>query len=147
MTLPTDPDQLASACAGRMWAQDRYSQKLGMTIECVNEGKAIVCMTVSGDMVNGHHICHGGAVFALADSAFAFACNSQNQIAVAANCSVDFIRPAKEGDNLVATAVLVHQGKRNGIYDVTVVNQQKRVIAQFRGRSTRLEGSVISEKS
>lgn len=134
---------LAQRCAQFMWETDRASKALGMQIESVAEGRACLAMAVRVDMVNGHDICHGGMIFSLADSAFAFACNSQNQVAVAAGCSIDFIQPAHLGDRLVAVAEVVHQGGRNGLYDVTVSNQEQAVIAKFRGRSTRLNRPVI----
>jgi acyl-CoA thioesterase len=138
-----DADRLAQRCTEAMWARDNASQALGMKVEAVTEGKAEVSMRVREDMVNGHQTCHGGMVFCLADSAFAFTCNSQNQVAVAASCTIDFIAPARLGDLLTASAVKVHQGQRSGIYDVTVANHEGRVVAQFRGRSSRLGDSVI----
>lgn len=140
-------DALARRCTDAMWSTDHASQALGMAIESVGAGSATVTMTVRQDMVNGHDICHGGMIFSLADSAFAFACNTANRVAVAASCSIDFIRPASLGDRLVAVAGAVHQGKRNGLYDVTVSNQDQAVIARFRGRSTRLDRPVIDEET
>lgn len=139
----TDADQLARLCAEFMWSNDNASQHLGIVINSMYGGKAVVSMTVRDNMVNGHDTCHGGMIFSLADSAFAFACNSQNHAAVAANCSIDFIQPAYRGDHLTANAVMVHQGRRTGIYDIAVSNQDGRVIARMRGRSSRLKGPVI----
>lgn len=136
-------DQLAAAAAAAMWADDKASAGLGMRIEAVGEGWARLSMTVRDDMVNGLDICHGGFVFALADSAFAFACNSQNLAAVAAGVSIDFLRPAKRGDHLLAEARAVNQSKRSGLYDIVVSNQQGQVVGQVRGRSMRIGGPVI----
>ncbi len=149
MTISVDEDTvaniLARRCAEHMWANDRASEHLGMAIESVAEGRAVLTMSVRENMVNGHDICHGGLIFALADSAFAFACNSQNHTTVAAGATIDFLRPAQQGDWLTAIATVVHQGGRNGIYDVVVTNQKDQVIAQFRGRSSRIKGAVIAD--
>ncbi|MGI9296119.1 MAG: hydroxyphenylacetyl-CoA thioesterase PaaI [Pseudomonadales bacterium] len=142
----TTSDALARRCAGVMWEDDNASKWLGMKIESVSEGHAVLSMQVSAQMVNGHDICHGGFIFSLADSAFAFACNSQNHNAVAASCSIDYIRPALVNDVLTADAKVLHQGGRNGLYDVRVSNQQGDVIAQLRGRSARTKGQLISEE-
>jgi len=96
-------------------------------------------------MVNGHGMCHGGMIFSLADSAFAFACNSQNFVAVASGACIDFLEPASAGDVLTASASIVNQDKKTGLYDVAVSNQNNRVIAQFRGRSARIRGAVLPE--
>ncbi len=136
-------DELAAQCAEVMWSTDRASQELGMDIQSMGEGRSQITMTVRDSMVNGHDICHGGFIFTLADSAFAFACNSQNQIAVAAGCTIDFIRPASLGDVLTASAQAVHQGKRSGIYDIRVTNQQGKLMATMRGRSARTQGQLV----
>lgn len=140
-------DQLAQAAASAMWAEDKASAGLGMQIEAVGEGWSRLSMTVREDMVNGLDICHGGFVFALADSAFAYACNSHNLAAVAAGVSIDFLRPAKRGDRLVAQAQVVNQSKRSGLYDIVVRNQMDQVIGQVRGRSMRIGGPVIKEQT
>lgn len=142
-----DDDALARRCADAMWSTDNASKTLGMKIDSVAPGCAELSMTVREDMVNGHDMCHGGMIFSLADSAFAFACNTHNQVAVAASCSIDFIRPAHCGDTLLAKATVVHQGASNGLYDVTISNQNGAVVAEFRGRSARLERSLIEEDS
>lgn len=139
------PDELAAKCADVMWSTDRASQSLGMTIQAMGEGRSELSMTVLDSMVNGHNICHGGFIFTLADSAFAFACNSQNQIAVAAGCAIDFLRPASLGDVLTANAEVVHQGKRSGIYDITVTNQHGKLMATMRGRSARTQGQLLDK--
>src|SRR5579872_1505542 len=114
------PDELARACAEAMWREDDASKGLGMKILEVSAGQATLSMTVGPHMVNGQRICHGGYIFTLADSAFAFACNSRNDRAVAAQGNVTFIRPGKLGDRLVATAREISRSGRSGIYDVRV---------------------------
>lgn len=137
------PDDIARAAADAMWADDRATQGLGMTLVAVTAGQAEITMPVRADMVNGHDICHGGFIFTLADSAFAFACNSRNLVTVAAGAHIDFIRSAKLGDVLTARARVVHQGKRSGIYDAVVTDQDDRVIAQFRGNSATIGGPLV----
>lgn len=141
----TDPDALARKCADALWGQDRASQGLGMVLESVREGDARLSLEVAPHMVNGHGICHGGIIFSLADSAFAFACNSQNRVSLGSGCSIEFLRPAKLGDRLTAQARVVHQGKRSGICDVTVTEHAQRVVAHFRGRYKRLDAVVVTE--
>lgn len=136
-------DQLARRCAEQMWSDDKASKALGMVLESVEKGRATLSMIVREDMVNGHNICHGGLIFSLADSTFAFACNSQNQVAVASSCSIDYVFPAYKGDRLTARAAMLHQGKRAGIYDVEVRNQEGRLVAQLRGRSARTGGRIV----
>jgi acyl-CoA thioesterase len=138
-----DPNALAQQCAEHMWANDAMSQKMGMQIVAVSEGTATLSMRICKDMLNGHKTCHGGQLFSLADSAFAFACNSQNQAAVAANCMIDFIRPAFEDDVLTATASVVNQGKRSGLYSIKILNQNNDLIVIFRGNSARINRPVL----
>jgi len=138
-----DPDALAQQCADYMWANDAMSQKMGMQILAVSQGNATLSMLICKDMLNGHKTCHGGQLFSLADSAFAFACNSQNQAAVAANCMIDFIRPAYENDLLTATASVVNQGKRSGLYSIKILNQDNELIVIFRGNSARINRPVL----
>lgn len=135
---------LAERTANAMFERDRASQLLGMQIVAMRPGCSRVAMTVRVDMVNGLGICHGGLVFALADSAFAFACNSYNEATVAAAAQIDFLAPAREGDVLTASATEVWRSRRNGIYEVTVTNQDGGRVALFRGRSHRVEGEVTS---
>ena len=139
------PDELAKACADSMWANDKASKGLGMEIAHVESGLATLTMSVRGDMTNGQDICHGGFIFTLADSAFAFACNGYNQFTVAQRCSVDFIAPAFAGDKLSATAIERNRSGRSGIYDATVTNQHGDVIAEFRGNSRTVKGKHIEE--
>ena len=133
-------DDLARACAEAMWKEDDASKGLGMEIVEVGPGQATLAMTVKPDMVNGQRIAHGGFIFTLADSAFAFACNSHNERAVAAQGSITFIRPGKLGDRLVATAREISRSGRSGIYDVRVTADDGTVIAEFRGHSRVIGG-------
>ena len=136
------PDDLARACADAMWKDDDASQGLGMEILDVKAGRATLSMTVKPHMVNGHGIAHGGFIFLLADSTFAFACNSHNERAVAAQCNISFIKPGKLGDTLVATAHEISRGGRSGIYDVRVAVGNE-VIAEFRGHSRTIGGTWL----
>jgi acyl-CoA thioesterase len=138
-------DELARAVAAAMWADDAASSGLGMRLVSVAAGRAVLEMPVRADMVNGHGIAHGGFVFTLADSAFAFACNSRNQRTVAQACDIVFVTPAKLGDILVAEAVERASYGRNGIYDVTVRRGDNELIAEFRGRSRQINGSFLEE--
>ena len=138
------PEDLARACADAMWKEDDASCGLGMKIIEVAPGRATLSMTVQPHMVNGQRIAHGGFIFTLADSAFAFACNSHNEKAVAAQGNITFIRPGKLGDVLVASAREISRGGRSGIYDVQVkVGDQ--VIAEFRGHSRVIPGAWLPE--
>jgi acyl-CoA thioesterase len=134
-----DARQQAQAVVDSMYERDRASQALGMRIVEVGPGRATVSMTVRADMVNGHAICHGGLIFALADSAFAFACNSHGPMTVAAGASIEFLAPGRLGDELTATASEVSRQKRTGVYDVTVSNQSGERVALFRGRSHQMK--------
>jgi acyl-CoA thioesterase len=136
----------AERAAHALFERDRASQALGMRITAVRPGWAKVVMRVRPDMVNGHRLCHGGLVFALADSAFAFACNSHNQATVAAAASIDFLASAREDDELTAEASELWRSRRNGIYEIIVSNQLGERIALFRGRSHRVDGQVVSEE-
>ena len=136
--------QLAEKVAQALYAKDQASQALGIRIVEIRPGHARLAMSVRGDMVNGHRICHGGMVFTLADSAFAFACNSYNESTVAAAASIDFLAASFEGDELTAVATELWRTRRNGIYEITVTNQKGARIALFRGRSYRIDGHVVS---
>ena len=136
------PDDLARACADAMWKEDDASSGLGMAIVDIGPGRATLTMTVRPDMVNGQRIAHGGFIFTLADSAFAFACNSHNHRAVAAQGSISFIKPGKLGDLLVATAREISRSGRSGIYDVRVTVGDE-VIAEFRGHSRTVAGNWL----
>lgn len=142
-SLPTDPQALAEAVAAAMWSRDRAAQALGMRIDSVGPGHATLSMPVRSDMVNGHHICHGGLIFTLADTAFAYACNAYNRSTVASACNIDFIAPGKEGDTLRAEAVERSLSGRTGVYDITVRDGAGGIVALFRGKSHRIAGEVI----
>ena len=144
-TANSAAQQRAERAAGALYERDRASQALGMRLAAVRPGWARVTMRVRGDMVNGHQVCHGGLLFALADSAFAFACNSYNESTVAAAASIDFLAGAREGDELTAEASELWRTRRNGIYEINIHNQRGERIALFRGRSYRVDGQVVSE--
>ena len=135
---------VAEACAKAMWADDQASQALGMVIERIAPGEAVLSMVVREDMSNGHDICHGGFIFALADSAFAFACNTYDQRTVAQHCSVTYVRPGRRGERLTAHAVERSRSGRSGIYDVTVSDGAGETIAEFRGHSRTIAGSLLA---
>lgn len=139
-----DAAALARACADAMWKEDAATQSLGMQLMSVGPGQAVITMTVTDRMVNGHKLCHGGYIFTLADSAFAFSCNTYNQRTVAQHCAVTFVSSAKLGDKLVARAVERQRSGRSGIYDVTVSREDGNVIAEFRGHSRTIEGDLLT---
>ena len=143
-TVPTDPQQLAQAVANAMWSRDNATQALGMEVLAVGPGPATIAMPVRTDMLNGHHMCHGGYIFTLADSAFAYACNSYNQNTVASACHIDFLAPARLGDVLEAEAVERSAAGRTGVYDITVRVRGGKTVALFRGKSYRIQGEVIA---
>ncbi len=136
------PEELAQACAERMWSGDHASQGLGMVLDSVAHGAATLSMAVTGRMLNGHGICHGGFIFALADSAFAFACNTGNAASVAAHCQVSFLRPVLAGERLVARAEERQREGRAGIYDVRVTSGTH-IVAEFRGHCRTIGGVVL----
>jgi len=136
------PEDIARACADAMWAEDDGSKGLGMEIVEIGEGVATLAMTVRPDMVNGQRIAHGGFIFTLADSAFAFACNTHNERTVAAQGNITFIRPGKLGDRLIATAREISRSGRSGIYEVRVTVNDV-VIAEFRGHSRAIGGTWL----
>lgn len=138
MSGPT-PQQVAE----RLFSADRATQGLGIRIDAVGDGSATLSMPVRDDMLNGHAICHGGFITTLADSAFAFACNSRNVVTVASGLSVEFLRPAQGGDVLTATAVEVSSVGKTGVWDMTVTNQAGACIALVRGKAHRLEGRFV----
>ena len=142
--VDADVQALAERVAASMFDSDHASRSLGMRIESVGPGRAVMTMTVRGDMVNGHAICHGGFIFLLADSAFAFACNSHNRNTVAQGCAIDYLAPARAGDVLRAVGVERSRTGRTGVYDIEVTNQHGTAIALFRGKSYRIDGSVVA---
>ena len=128
------PQQRAEAAAAAMWANDQATPALGITLDLIAPGAATLSMLVQPHMLNGHRTCHGGYIFTLADSAFAFACNSHGPGAVAAHCDIFFLAPARENDRLVATATERHREGRTGLTDVRVTCGAT-VIAEFRGHA------------
>ena len=142
-----DAQKLAQDCAESMYDRDQARRDLGMKITHVAPGKATVTMPVTSTMIQGHGSCHGGYLFTLADSAFAFACNSYNKATVASGCSIEYMLGACEGDLLTANAVEQSRGNRTGVYDITVTNQNGHVIALFRGKSYQVRGEVIQSEN
>lgn len=138
-----DAQALAEAACKSMFDADACTRWLGMRVEAVAPGYARLSMAVRPEFLNGHLTCHGGLIFTLADSAFAFACNSHNHNTVAAGCSVEFLRPAHGGETLTAEATEQVLSGRHGIYDVRVTNQAGEVVAMFRGKSAQIRGQVI----
>ena len=139
----TTPDELARATAAAMYENDACSRALGLEIMEVRAGYARLRMAVRDDFLNGHQICHGGLIFTLADSTFAFACNSYNLNTVASGCSIEFLRPVHGGDVLTAEAVEQTLNGRTGIYDIRVTNRAGDTVAMFRGKSAQIKGNVI----
>jgi acyl-CoA thioesterase len=147
MSGALSPDQLAARVGEAMFAVDAASKDLlQMELLSCEPGRAVMRMKVRAPMLNGHQICHGGLIFTLADSTFAFACNSHNKVTVAAGCSIEFLQPAHLDDLLTCVGVeQVRQG-RHGIYDMKVSNQRGEVVAMFRGKSASIQGTVIPEQ-
>lgn len=142
-TLPTDPQELARLAGSTMYARDRASQELGIELlECA-PGYARMSMVVQDWMLQGHDVCHGGLMFALADTAMAFASNSHNQSHLALNANIDFLRPAQLGETLVAEAREGNRTRRTGMYDVSIVNNKGQAVCHFRGRTFGVGGEVI----
>lgn len=138
-----DAQALAERVTAQMYARDSASQALGMKVASVGPGHAELVMPVRADMLNGHAICHGGFIFALADSAFAYACNSYNLTTVASGCAIEFVAPARPGDVLTAIARERSVSGRTGVYDIEVSNQRGETVAYFRGKSYRIKGHVV----
>jgi len=138
------PQELAEASAEAMWKDDSASQRLDMSLDHIAPGKATLSMVITEAMSNGHGNCHGGYMFTLADSAFAFACNSYNQRAVAQHCSITYLQPGRIGDRLTATASEVSRRGRSGIYDIRITNQGGEHVAEFRGHSRTVKGTHLA---
>ena len=140
----TTPEQLAARVGEAMFANDRASREtMGMELVACTPGRAVMRMAIDERHLNGHRICHGGFIFTLADSTFAFACNSHNKITVAAGASIEFLKPGQLGDVLTCEGVeQVLQG-RHGVYDMKVTNQRGEVVAMFRGKSAQIQGQVV----
>jgi len=146
VTEPTPEQRLAEAVGREMLAQDEASRALGMVLDEIGPGRARLRMTVRADMINGHELCHGGLIFTLADSAFAFACNARNRVTVAAAAEIQFISPARRGETLLAAALERAATGRTGIYDIEVTEERTgRLVALFRGRSHRIDGAIVDE--
>lgn len=143
-TLSEQAAALAEQTAEAMFRRDAASKLIGLRLIAVRPGYARLAMVVRPDMVNGHHICHGGYLFTLADSAFAYACNSYNKNTVASACHIDFLAPAKEGEVLEAECEERSLSGRTGVYDTTIRNRTGKVVALFRGKSYRINGEVIA---
>ena len=141
--MSMNAQEIAEAVKRSMWAQDRASQSLGMAVLAIAPGSATLAMTVREDMLNGFEICHGGLITTLADSTFAFACNSYNELTVASGFSIDIVAPARLGDRLTAVAREVSLAGRTGVYDITVKNQADQLVAVFRGKSYRIKGKPV----
>ncbi len=134
---------LAAAVSRALYARDTAAQHLGIAVQHCGPGHAVLTMTVQDVMLNGHGICHGGFIFSLADTAFAYACNSGNELTVAQHCSIDFLRPARSGEHLTATAREVMRRPRSGVYDVTVCGEDGETVALFRGLSRSRPGTPV----
>ncbi|MCQ9426784.1 hydroxyphenylacetyl-CoA thioesterase PaaI [Pseudomonas sp. LJDD11] len=141
MTL--DPQQLAQRCASTLYERDAASQAMGMHLLSVGPGSAQLSMRVRADMLQGVGTCHGGHLFALADSAFAFACNTYNAVTVAIGCSIDYVAPAQLDDLLTASASEQSRSGRTGNYDVRIENQHGQLIALFHGKSYKVRGTLL----
>jgi acyl-CoA thioesterase len=137
-----DAQALAELAGKTMYERDPASQALGMRLDEIRPGYARMTMAVREDMLNGHRTCHGGYIFMLADSAFAFACNSHNFNTVGAGCTIDYLAPGREGDLLTAEAVQQALSGKTGVYDIAVTNQEGCTVALFRGKSHRVNGMV-----
>ncbi len=140
--MHSNPQALAELSGKTMYDNDPASRSLGMLLAEIRPGYARMTMPVRADMLNGHQTCHGGYIFMLADSAFAFACNSHNHNTVGAGCTIDYLAPGREGDVLTAEATEQALAGKTGVYDIKVVNQEGRTIALFRGKSHRVAGMV-----
>ena len=140
--MHSNPQALAELAGKTMYDRDPASQALGMLLAEIRPGYARMTMPVRADMLNGHQTCHGGYIFMLADSAFAFACNSHNHNTVGAGCTIDYLAPGREGDVLTAEATEQALAGKTGVYDIKVVNQEGRTVALFRGKSHRVAGMV-----
>ncbi|HBI69108.1 MAG TPA: hydroxyphenylacetyl-CoA thioesterase PaaI [Massilia sp.] len=139
-----DAQALAELAGKTMYERDPASKGLGMRLDEIRPGYARMSMRVRPDMLNGHASCHGGFIFTLADSAFAFACNSHNFNTVGAGCTIDYLAPGREGDVLTAEAQEQALAGKTGVYDVTVTNAEGKTIALFRGKSHRVSGTVVN---
>mgnify|MGYP002738616269 CR=1 FL=1 len=143
----TEAQQLAESCAAALYQRDVATRALGMQLQSVAPGKACMSMQIRADMLQGHNSCHGGYLFTLADSAFAFACNTYNEATVGIGCSIDYVAPAFLDDVLTARAVELSRSGRTGNYDVRIENQDGQLIALFHGKSYRVRGTLIEQET
>jgi acyl-CoA thioesterase len=143
--MSRSPEEIARLSADAMWAEDKACRALGMTLARVAPGVAALSMRITESMVNGHGHAHGGYIFTLADSAFAYACNSRGQRHVAQHCQISYLAPGKLGMRLTAEARERQRGERSGIYDITVSDETGAVIAEFRGHSRAIPGSLLKD--
>ncbi|WP_205687802.1 hydroxyphenylacetyl-CoA thioesterase PaaI [Ciceribacter ferrooxidans] len=143
--MTMNAQEMAEACAEAMWKLDKASQHLGMRIDHIAPGEARLSMDITETMSNGHGNCHGGYIFTLADSAFAFACNGYNQVTVAQNCTITYISPGRIGDRLIAEAREISRKGRSGIYDIRISNQSGDLVAEFRGLSRTVKGTHLPD--
>jgi acyl-CoA thioesterase len=139
------PQQRAEKSASAMWSTDVASQSLELVLVSIAPGQAMMTMSVRSDHLNGHGICHGGYIFTLADTAFAYACNSHNRLVVAQENTITYLSPGKKGEVLTALAQEVHLAGRSGVYDVTVTGEDGRKVALFRGLSRQISGEHFKE--
>lgn len=139
-----DQLEIAKRCANAMYEKDAASRRLGISVEVTCAGQAEARVEVTADMINGFDVCHGGYIFTLADTAFAFACNAYDELTYAGGASIDFLRPVRVGDMLVAVATERHRGGRSGVYEVTVSNQNGEEVAVFTGRSVATPETILS---
>ena len=138
--------QLAEACVDILYKRDMAAQEMGIEVLSAAPGQASLAMGVRANMLNGHAICHGGFIFLLADTAFAYACNSHNNNTLAAGARIEYLAPARQGEVLAAVAEELSRGGRTGVYDVRVSNAQDKTLALFRGNAYRVQGCVIGEQ-
>jgi acyl-CoA thioesterase len=143
--MPQNNDQLASRVVDHMMEHDLFSQWLGIKVIGVREGYSRIQMTVRPEMINGFGIVHGGIAFSLADSAFAFACNNRNQLSVALDTSINFLKPVHPGDILLAEASELHNGRSTGLYHITITNQEGHTVALFKGLCYRTDKKLLKQ--
>ncbi|KAA9042075.1 hydroxyphenylacetyl-CoA thioesterase PaaI [Ginsengibacter hankyongi] len=136
-------DELANEVVNQMMKDDLFSQWLGISIIEIKEGYSKIKMTVRSEMINGLGIVHGGITFSLADSSFAFACNNRNNLSVALDTSINFLKPVHVGDKLIAETKEIHNGKSTGLYQVTITNQRNHIVALFKGTCSRTNKNLV----
>ena len=142
-----DSKHIAQACYQNQWQKDKASQHLGLNIVEIDAGYCVLTMAIQDYMLNGHQTCHGGFIFAMADSCFAYACNSDNRPTVASGCNIDYLRPGLAGDTLTAVGKRIHRGRTSGLYDVAISNQKGQLVAQFSGRAQQVGEQLLDLSS